>query len=89
MKRAFLHSGITADVCAPCSAIPVTTATRIQAILALCSVSVLFIFYYGPQVGNLGLVVFYETPIYNIANVGREKITFLLPIYILGWGSVT
>lgn len=61
--------------------LPITMATRIQAILALCGVSVLFvIFYSGPQVGNLGSVVFYETFICNIANVGREKIVFLLSI---------
>lgn len=34
---------------------------------------------YGPRVGNLGLVVFYETSICNIINVGKEKIFFLLP----------
>lgn len=53
-------------------------------------VSVLFVISdYGPQVGNLGLVVFYEASICNIANVWEENIVFLLPVQVPGWDSVT
>lgn len=45
--------------------------------------------YYEPQVGNLGLVVFYETSMCNIANVWEGKIVFLLPVQVPGWDSVT
>lgn len=74
MKRTVLHSGIITDVCAQRRVIPSNRGNQEPG--STCAEFLWFIFYYGPRVGNLRLVVFYETFICNIANVRKEKNLF-------------